>query len=62
MKGATTTKAKKPARNARPKKTADELDAEMVDYFGAGGEAAAPGTAQPAAATSGADAMVDEVL
>ena len=54
---------KKPARSGRPKKkTAEELDAEMVDYFGAGGEGAAPnGTTQQAAAAGG-DAMVDEVL
>lgn len=54
--------SKKPARNSRPKKkTAEELDAEMVDYFGTGSNAAANGTAQPAAAAGG-DAMVDEVL
>jgi len=50
---------------ARPKKTAQELDAEMQDYFEpANGAAAAPATngAAPAAATNGGEAtMVDEV-
>jgi THO complex subunit 4 len=57
------TRNKKPARTGRSKKkTAEELDAEMVDYFGAGGEGGAPnGTTQQAAAAGG-DAMVDEVL
>ena len=51
---------KKSGRAGRPKKkTAEELDAEMTDYFG--GSAAANGTAQPAAAAVG-DGMVDEVL
>jgi THO complex subunit 4 len=63
--GASKAKAtgKKPARNSRPKKkTAEELDAEMMDYFG-NGENAANGAAQPAAAAAnGGDAMVDEVL
>ncbi|POS71532.1 RNA recognition domain-containing protein [Diaporthe helianthi] len=48
------------AKSARPtKKTADELDAEMADYFDSaksGGEAAATG------ATNGDAAMEDEVL
>lgn len=57
--------AKKSGRAGRPKKkTAEELDAEMQDYFG-GGEAPAAttnGAAQPAAVTTnGGDAM-DEVL
>ena len=56
--------AKKSGRAGRPKKkTAEELDAEMQDYFG-GGEAPAAttnGAAQPAVTTNGGDAM-DEVL
>ena len=56
------TRNKKPARTGRAKKkTADELDAEMVDYFGAGEGGAPNGTTQQAAAAGG-DAMVDEVL
>lgn len=50
------------ARNARPaKKTAEELDSEMVDYWQAGAAATEPnGAAQPAA---GGDAnMDDEIL
>jgi THO complex subunit 4 len=52
-------------RNARPaKKTAEELDSEMADYFDNSGAAAtetgaANGAAQPAA---NGDAMEDEVL
>ena len=53
-------------RNARPaKKTAEELDSEMADYFDNGGAApaeagsAANGAAQPAA---NGDVMEDEVL
>jgi THO complex subunit 4 len=52
-------------RNARPaKKTAEELDSEMADYFDNGAAAnaetgASAGAAQPAAA---GDAMDDEVL
>ena len=53
-------------RNGRPaKKTAEELDSEMADYFDIGGAAATEagtatsGAAQPAA---NGDAMEDEVL
>ena len=54
-------RTKKSGRAGRPKKkTAEELDAEMTDYFG--GSAAANGTAQPAAAAGGDTGMVDEVL
>lgn len=54
-------KGKKAGRASRPKKkTADELDAEMQDYFG-GHSAPANGTAQPAAATNGAE-PVDQVM
>lgn len=54
------TRTKKPARSGRPKKkTAEELDAEMMDYFG-GGESAPNGTAQQAAPAD--TGMVDEVL
>ncbi|EHK97645.1 putative mRNA export protein mlo3 [Glarea lozoyensis 74030] len=53
------------AKNARPaKKTAEELDSEMMDYFGATGnnetETAGAGTAQPAA--NGDANMDDDVL
>jgi THO complex subunit 4 len=48
------------ARNARPaKKTAEELDSEMADYFDA---AAAPTEAAPAAAAGGDAPMDDEIL
>jgi THO complex subunit 4 len=54
------------ARNSRPaKKTAEELDSEMADYFDNGGAAAVEtgagtnGVAQPAA---NGDVMEDEVL
>jgi hypothetical protein len=53
-------------RNSRPaKKTAEELDSEMADYFDNGGAAAPDATAAPAAAVAPAangDAMEDEVL
>ncbi|EMC91922.1 hypothetical protein BAUCODRAFT_152279 [Baudoinia panamericana UAMH 10762] len=58
---------KRSGRAGRPKaKTADELDAEMADYFGGGegapnGAAATNGAVQPAA-TNGNDAAMDEVL
>ncbi|KAJ9158360.1 RNA annealing protein [Coniochaeta hoffmannii] len=54
-------------RNSRPsKKTAEELDSEMADYFVANnntenGAAPAPGAA-PAAATNGDAAMDDDIL
>jgi THO complex subunit 4 len=49
----------KKARNSRPKKkTAEELDAEMADYFGPGEGGATNGAVQQPTA----DAMVDEVL
>ena len=54
----------KSGRAGRPKKkTADELDAEMMDYFGPG-ETATNGTAQPAAAKADGDAgmVVDDVM
>ncbi|KJY01958.1 RNA annealing protein [Zymoseptoria brevis] len=56
---------KKAGRVNKPKKTAEELDAEMQDYFGGDSNGAATnGTAQPAAtaATNGDTGMVDEVL
>lgn len=47
-------------RNSRPaKKTAEELDSEMADYFDNGG-AAASGAATAVAANG--DAMEDEIL
>ncbi|USW57252.1 Putative RNA recognition motif domain, nucleotide-binding alpha-beta plait domain superfamily [Septoria linicola] len=60
-------KSKKPksGRAGRAKaKTAEELDAEMQDYFGSGDAAATTNGAAPAApATNGADTgMVDEVM
>ncbi|KAG8628451.1 hypothetical protein KVT40_004324 [Elsinoe batatas] len=62
-------RAKKP-RNARPKKkTAEELDADMADYFEPGTAGAAPAAATngaaPAAAaapTGGEAAMEDEIM
>jgi THO complex subunit 4 len=50
------------AKSARPsKKTAEELDSEMVDYFGgASTDAPAAGAAQPAA--NGDANMDDEIL
>jgi len=56
--------SKQGGKSARPaKKTAEELDSEMMDYFGSGEPAAEASTAAPvqAAATNG-DAMEDEVL
>lgn len=50
----------RPAKNARPtKKTADELDAEMADYFDA---AKSNGDANGAATTNGDAAMEDEIM
>ncbi|KAK3044448.1 hypothetical protein LTS18_001264, partial [Coniosporium uncinatum] len=52
-KTATRGRKAKPAKNARPKKkTAEELDAEMVDYFGDNNAA----SGDP---VNGADAAVD---
>ena len=52
-------RARKAGRGGKPKKkTVEEMDAEMADYFVAGTNAPAP-----AAATNGGDAgMVDEVM
>ena len=50
-------------RNRQPRKTADELDAEMVDYFDSpagGNENAANGTTEQPAAAQG-DANMDEI-
>ena len=56
-------RARKPARSGRPKKkTAQELDAEMMDYFGTGEGVAAAPTAQPVAVANGDAGMVDEVM
>ena len=54
-------------RNARPaKKTAEELDSEMADYFGGGsapaGENTTAAPAPAAAAASGDAAMEDEIM
>jgi THO complex subunit 4 len=49
------------AKNARPaKKTAEELDSEMADYWGAA--EAAPAEAAPVAANGGDAPMEDEML
>ncbi|KAI6799689.1 hypothetical protein KC361_g2742 [Hortaea werneckii] len=66
--GKNTRGKKKSGRAGRPKpKTADELDAEMADYFGtegtngavpANGVAPANGAAQPAPATDGEDVVM----
>lgn len=57
---------KKRGKNARPaKKTAEELDAEMGDYFTANNDnaaAPAPAAAAPAAAGNGDAAMQDEIM
>lgn len=54
-------KKKRSGRAGRPKaKTAEELDAEMQDYFG--GDAAPTNGAAPPAAAANGDAMVDEVM
>ncbi|KAI9158628.1 mRNA export protein mlo3 [Paramyrothecium foliicola] len=63
---ATTGKGRRGGRSARPtKKTAEELDSDMADYFGGGStnensaNAAAPA---PAAGTAGDAAMEDEIM
>lgn len=60
--GKASTRGAKKAKSARPtKKTAEELDSEMMDYFGgAGTDAPASGAAQPAA--NGDANMDDEIL
>lgn len=51
-------RTKRPPKNARPKrKTAEELDAEMTDYFGDGSNAMA---AAPVGVAAKAEAM-DEI-
>lgn len=46
----------------RPKKTAEELDAEMNDYFGGAESNGANGSAQPAPAqTNAADGDIDMI-
>lgn len=57
-------KKEKSGRAGRAKaKTAEELDAEMQDYFGSGEGAAASTNGAPAATTNGGDTgMVDEVM
>lgn len=51
------------ARNARPaKKTAEELDSEMVDYFVAAAPTDAVPAVAPVAATGGDAPMEDEIL
>ena len=63
-KGARNTK-KKSGRAGKPKpKTAEELDAEMQDYFGGGetnGAAPAANGAPQAAPATGDDAAMDEI-
>ncbi|TVY34661.1 mRNA export protein [Lachnellula subtilissima] len=60
--GKASTRGAKKAKSARPtKKTAEELDSEMMDYFGgASTDAPATGAAQPAA--NGDANMDDEIL
>ena len=55
---------RKSGRAGRPKKkTAEELDAEMSDYFGTGEAPPTNGAVQPSAAAAGGDTgMVDEVM
>lgn len=56
-------RARKPGRTGGPKKkTAQELDAEMSDYFGTGEDVSATGAAQPVAVANGDAGMVDEVM
>jgi len=64
--GARGKKPERRARTGRPaKKTAEELDSEMADYFESGtnaaGENAAPAAAAPAAANGDAP-MEDEIM
>ncbi|KAI5928061.1 RNA recognition domain-containing protein [Camillea tinctor] len=55
-------KRRGPTRNGRPaKKTAEELDSEMADYFEAGNQNENAGGAAPAAASGDAQ-MEDEIL
>jgi len=46
--------------NNRKPKTAEELDAEMVDYFGSNEQAAAPAAAPAPAAAAAPDTNMDE--
>jgi THO complex subunit 4 len=61
-------KGQRRTRSARPaKKTAEELDSEMADYFVASGNnenagAAAPAAAAAAPAAGNGDAMEDEIM
>lgn len=48
-------------RVSRPRKTAEELDSEMADYFGAGTENNENASTAPAA-TNGDAPMDDEIL
>lgn len=51
------------AKNGRPaKKTAEELDSEMADYFGGSNTEGAAAATQPAANGNGDAAMDDEIL
>lgn len=56
----------KRGRNARPKKTAEELDAEMTDYWGGNNPSATAATTQAstnggAPAPAGGDEAMDEI-
>ncbi|KAK3196552.1 RNA-binding RNA annealing protein [Lecanicillium sp. MT-2017a] len=54
---------KKRARNTRPtKKTAEELDTDMADYFKSGSNENAPAAAAPAAAAGGDAAMEEDIM
>lgn len=61
-KGGAAANKKRPGKSARPaKKTAEELDSEMADYFVKDGGNENAGNAAPAA-TSGDAAMEDEIM
>lgn len=54
---------KRRGKNVRPaKKTTEELDAEMGDYFTPGTDSASAPAAAPAAAGNGDAAMQDEIM
>lgn len=62
-KGAAGDAKKGRGRSARPaKKTAEELDSEMADYFGSTSNENGTGASAPAAANGGDAAMEDEIM
>jgi THO complex subunit 4 len=61
--GKGTKKTARGGRSSRPaKKTAEELDSEMADYFVGGNTDNTANTAAPAAAAGGDAAMEEDVL